>query len=93
MPCSFRTQRCIGRARAVVPKCILTIRPTLQSADNRRLRRLKTTGQFLVVGFKKGSLVQFSQLRKTLDELELLQQPQTESDCGFYGDARVVFFN
>ena len=34
-----------------------------------------------------------AELRKTLDERELLQQPQTESDCGFLSDAATVFFN
>jgi hypothetical protein len=34
-----------------------------------------------------------AELRKTLDERELLQQPQTESDCVFLSDAATVFFN
>jgi hypothetical protein len=34
-----------------------------------------------------------AQLHKTLDERELLQQPQTESDCGHCRDAPLLFFN
>jgi hypothetical protein len=34
-----------------------------------------------------------AQLRKTLDERELLQQSQAESDCVFLTDATTVFFN
>lgn len=34
-----------------------------------------------------------AELRKTLEEQELLQQPQTESDWGLWRDAPLVFFN
>jgi hypothetical protein len=34
-----------------------------------------------------------AELRKTLEEQQLLQQPQTESDWGLWRDAPLVFFN